>query len=131
MGDPTTIPLSPEDKAILDLECSWIAGHTCKVVSLGPGAPGVEGLRALIGERIAAVPELTRRLGGSADEPFWVPDENFDVEHHVRASELGPAPDRKAELDEVARLFEERLDRDRPLWAIDVVPRAGGGTVLV
>lgn len=131
MGDPTAIPLSPEDKAILDLECSWIAGHTCKVVSLGPGAPGVEELRGLIGERIAGVPELTRKLGGPEEEPIWVPDGSFEVERHVRASALGPAPDRAAELDEIARLFEQRLDRDRPLWAIDVVPRAGGGTVLV
>jgi WS/DGAT/MGAT family acyltransferase len=131
VGDVPAIPLSPEDKAILDLECSWIAGHTCKVVSLGPGAPGVAELRGLIGERIAGVPELTRKLGGSEREPLWVPDESFDVGHHVRASELGSAPDREAELDEVARLFEQRLDRDRPLWAIDVVPRAGGGTVLV
>lgn len=131
MSDSPAIPLSPEDKAILDLECSWIAGHTCKIVSLGPGGPGVEALRGLIDERIAGVPELTRRLGGTDEEPLWVPDRGFDVERHVRLSELGPAADRDAELDEIARLFEQRLDRDRPLWAIDVVPREGGGTVLV
>ena len=131
MSDPAAIPLSPEDKAILDLECSWIAGHTCKVVSFGPGGPGVEELRGLIGERIAGVPELTRRLGGTDEEPLWVPDGDFDVERHVRSSGLGTATDHDAELDEIARLFERRLDRDRPLWAIDVVPRAGGGTVLV
>jgi WS/DGAT/MGAT family acyltransferase len=131
VSDTAAIPLSPEDKAILDLECSWIAGHTCKLVRLGGGAPGVADLRRLIGDRIAVVPELTRKLGGSDDAPLWVPDERFDVDRHVRASELGPAPDRDAELDEIARLFEQRLDRDRPLWAIDVVPRAGGGAVLV
>ena len=96
VSDTAAIPLSPEDKAILDLECSWIAGHTCKVVLLGGGAPGVDDLRGLIGERIAVVPELTRKLGGDDDEPVWVPDERFDVAHHIRASELGPAPDRDA-----------------------------------
>ncbi len=40
VSDTAAIPLSPEDKAILDLECSWIAGHTCKLVQLGGGAPG-------------------------------------------------------------------------------------------
>ncbi len=131
VSDAAAIPLSPEDKAILDLECAWIAGHTCKIVVLGEGAPDVAGLRGLVGDRIAAVPELTRRLGGSDEAPLWVPDESFDVDRHIRRSELGPAPDRAAELEEVARLFEQRLDRDRPLWAIDVVPRAGGGSVLV
>ncbi len=131
MSDPAALPLSPEDKAILDLECSWIAGHTCKIVSLGPGAPGVERLRALIGERIAGVPELTRRLGGTDAEPLWVPDGDFDVDRHVRPSGAEAVSGRDAELDEIARLFEQHLDRDRPLWAIDVVRRAGGGTVLV
>ena len=36
----------PADKAILDLECESIAGHTCKIVVLGEGAPGVEELRS-------------------------------------------------------------------------------------
>ena len=131
MTDSAAVPLSSEDRAILDLECAWIAGHTCKIVVLGEGAPGVDELRGLVAERIAAVPELTRRLGGAAEQPLWVPDEDFDVDRHVRLSDLGPAPDRDAELDEIARLFEQRLDRARPLWAIDVVPRAGGGSVLV
>lgn len=131
MSDVGAIPLGPEDKAILDLECSWIAGHTCKLVALGPDAPSLDQLRDLIGERIAAVPELTRKLGGSAEQPAWVPDADFDVARHVGAAELGAAPSREAELGEIARLFEQRLDRDRPLWAIDVVARPGGGAVLV
>ena len=34
-------------------------------------------------------------------------------------------------LAQIASLFEQRLDRDRPLWAIDVVPRPDGGSVLI
>ena len=64
MSDVRAIPLGPEDKAILDLECSWIAGHTCKLVALGPGAPSLHDLRDLIGERITAVPELTQKAEG-------------------------------------------------------------------
>jgi hypothetical protein len=131
MTTDEAIPLQPEDKAILDLECEAIAGHTCKVVLLGTGAPTVEELRARVSERIDAVPELTRKLGGDEGAPAWVPDGQFDLAAHVRPSELGPAPDRQAELDEIARLFEQRLDRDRPLWTIDVVPRSNGGSVLV
>ncbi len=125
------IPLQPEDRAILDLECESIAGHTCKVVLLGEGAPRTDELRARVAERIAAVPELTRKLGGADDAPAWVPDEQFDLAAHVRPSALGPTSGRQAELDEIARLFEQRLDRERPLWTIDVVERSNGGSLLV
>jgi WS/DGAT/MGAT family acyltransferase len=124
------IPLQPEDRAILDLECESIAGHTCKIVVLGAGSPDVEELRGRVGERIGAVPELTRKLGGTAASPTWVPDPAFDITAHVRAA-LVPAPDREAELAEIATLFEQRLDRERPLWSIDVLPRSAGGSVLV
>jgi len=125
------IPLSAEDRAILDLECASIVGHTCKVVALGEGAAGIGELRAMIAGRIGAVPELTLMLGGSAGSPAWVPDPRFDLDRHVRPAALGAAADRRAELEEVARLFELRLDRDRPLWAIDVIGRGNGGVLLV
>jgi len=125
------IPLSAEDRAILDLECGAIAGHTCKVVALGGDGVGVGELRARIAARLEAVPELTRVLGGTPEQPAWVPASGLDVADHVRPSPLAPAPARAAVLAEVARLFELRLDRDRPLWAIDVVPRPTGGSVLV
>jgi hypothetical protein len=125
------IPLSDEDRAILALECAEIAGHTCKVVALGGEGVGVAELRELIGSRLPGAPELTRRLGGTPEHPAWVAAAGFDVADHVRASGLGRAPSSRAVLAEVARLFEQRLDRDRPLWAIDVVPRATGGSVLI
>ncbi len=50
------IPLGPEDRAILDLECQTIAGHTCKVVRLAPSAQAIDVER--LRERIAARIEL-------------------------------------------------------------------------
>jgi diacylglycerol O-acyltransferase len=125
------IPLDPEDRAILALESPTIAGHTCKVARLGGTPLDVDALRARVAERIALAPALTRRLGGDAGEPSWVPDADFDVGNHV-----GPAPiegpvDRTGLLELVARLFEQRLDRARPLWRIDVVALADGGSALV
>jgi diacylglycerol O-acyltransferase / wax synthase len=125
------IPLGPEDRAILALESPTIAGHTCKVARLGGAPLDVDALRARVAERIALAPALTRRLGGDAGEPSWVPDTDFDVGNHV-----GPAPvegpvDRAGLPELVARLFEQRLDRARPLWQIDVVALADGGSALV
>ncbi len=125
------IPLAHEDRAILELESATIAGHTCKVVVLDGPPPDLAALRAAIGERIAAAPLLTRRLGGPADAPAWVVDEGFDPTRHVVA-EPGAAPlDAAALRTAVARLFAQRLDRERPLWRIDALPLADGGAALV
>jgi diacylglycerol O-acyltransferase len=125
------IPLGPEDRAILELECQTIAGHTCKIVRLGPEALDLERLRERIAERIELAPALTRKLGGTARKPGWVTDEQFDVVRHVTAAPVGEPLDKAALLALVAHLFEQRLDRTRPLWQIDVAPLDDGGSALI
>jgi hypothetical protein len=127
------IPLGPEDRAILDLECQTIAGHTCKVVRLAPSARAidVERLRERIAARIALAPALTRRLGGGAYKPGWVHDERFDLAEHVVRAPVDAPVDEPGLLALVAELFEQRLDRSRPLWRIDVVALADGGSALI
>jgi diacylglycerol O-acyltransferase / wax synthase len=124
------IALTDEDRAILALETDAVAGHTCKVVLIGPGAPSAEQLAVAIERRLPAVPALTRRLGGSPQQPVWVDDERFDIAAHVAASDVDPCDD-GALRTEVARLFAERLDRSRPLWHLDVIARPGGRAALV
>jgi hypothetical protein len=116
------LPLAPEDCAILAVESETIAGHTCKVLRLGPNAPSLPQLRNRIAERIVMAPLLTRRLGTDADgDPAWVLDPNFDVADHV----VSHAHDRPVSADGlrrcVARLFEQRLYRRRPLWRMDLI----------
>jgi WS/DGAT/MGAT family acyltransferase len=123
--------LTPEDRAILALESDTIAGHTCKVVVLGAGAPDVDALRCAIAGRLDAAPQLTCRLGGDADTPAWVPDEAFDPARHVVAVDVAEPVDHDGLRAVVARLFAERLDRAHPLWRIDAVPLADGGGALV
>ena len=82
-------------------------------------------------ERIAAVPALTRRLGGTAAAPAWVADDAFDIARHVAPEPFPEAADDRALLPVVAGLFEQRLDRAHPLWRIDAVPLPGGGAALV
>jgi diacylglycerol O-acyltransferase len=122
--------LSAEDRAILELESSTVVGHTCKVIRLDRDAPDLESLRALIAGRITATPALTRRLADTPGGLAWVPAEDFDLAAHVVAVP-GTQPDGSALRAVVARLFAERLDRERPLWRIDLVPMGDGGAVVV
>ena len=123
------LPLSSEDRAILDLEGPQVAGHTCKVVVLGTGAPTAAELRELIAARIEATPILTARLGGSEAAPAWVEDPGFELPRHVVENPGEVTADDLPEA--VARLFEQRLPRDRPLWQIDVLAMPEGGAALV
>ncbi|HEX5909955.1 MAG TPA: wax ester/triacylglycerol synthase domain-containing protein, partial [Thermoleophilaceae bacterium] len=125
------VPLEEADRTILALEGPTVVGHTCKVVLVGPGAPAVPELRESIAARLDAAPALTRRLGGPGDAPEWVPDPGFDVSEHVVAAGDGAPVARSRLRDEVARLFAQHLDRDRPLWRIDVLALDDGATALV
>ena len=128
MSEP--VPLTDEDRAILELESDTIAGHTCKIIVLGEGGLGASALRELIAERIGSAPALTRRLGGTADAPAWVDDPGFDLSEHVVDAELPGALDERGLRDATAELFAQHLDRSRPLWRLDVVP-LDNGTALV
>jgi hypothetical protein len=125
------VPLSAEDRAILALECDTIVGHTCKVIRVGPGAPDIAALRDSIAARIDRAPPLTRRLDDAGAGTSWVPDRAFEVRNHV--SELRPdRPLDAAGLSAaVAALFAQRLDRERPLWQLDVARLDDGGAAMI
>ena len=126
------VALSAEDRAILALESPTIAGHTCKVIHLSESAPDLAPLRARIAERIHLAPALTRRLTTGPDgAPGWVPDPEFSVERS-----RGRTPSRQSGRCRraapcVATLFEQRLERDRPLWRVDLVTLRDGHRALV
>ncbi len=115
------VPLGSEDRAILALECASVAGHTCKVMRLGPNGPSVTALRERIAERIHLTPPLTWRLRSGPDGWSWTPDPDFDLASHVVEHRHQRPVDPAGLLRCIARLFEQRLDRSRPLWQMDVV----------
>ncbi len=118
------IPLSREDRDILALESATVAGHTCKVVVLGEGAPSVDELRASVAARLP--PMLTWKLGGDRRTAR----RGWRTRAFASRTTSGPRP-RSGPLPEVvAELFEQRLDRSRPLWRMDVLDLEGGGSAL-
>jgi hypothetical protein len=131
METATSIPLGQEDREILALEDATIAGHTCKVVWLDRGSPSPDALRERVADRIHLVPAFTRKLGGTARTPAWEQDPAFDIAEHVVEHRHEQPIDRGRLVRCVARLFEQRLDRSRPLWRIDVVSLADDHRALV
>jgi diacylglycerol O-acyltransferase / wax synthase len=115
------IPLGPEDRAILALECATVAGHTCKVMRLGPNGPSLAALRERIATHIHLTPALRRRLSDNLTAPAWEVDPDFDLARHVVEHRHQRPVSPEGLLTCVARLFEQRLDRSRPLWQMDVI----------
>jgi WS/DGAT/MGAT family acyltransferase len=127
--------LAPEDSRILALESGAVVGHTCKVLIAERTGDTVEYLRARIARRIGLAPRCRQRIAPTPlhlAAPVWVDDPDFDVARHVRSVPVD-SPVTDAHLREiVARLMAERLPRDRPLWAIDVVePLEEGKTAVI
>jgi len=83
-------------------------------------------------------PMLSMRLGEIDGAPWWVPAHQVDMAAHVVAAPASGAGDEAGAEDEagfrttVAGIFAQHLDRSRPLWRIDVIPRRpGGGSALI
>ena len=119
------VPLTAEDKTILALEDARLVGHTATVVHLPGGAPDLRRLRDSVTRRLSDAPRLTWRLSGTPDEPVWRSDE-VDVAAHVRAVGAARPLDGSGLRAALVRLFGERLDRNRPLWRMDMVGPVAG-----
>jgi WS/DGAT/MGAT family acyltransferase len=119
-------PLSVEDARILALEEGPVRGHTCKLVLLD-GVRGVEELREHVGSRLDREHRLGVRLV-EGDAPAWEPDPAVRIDRQVRDA---GAVDEAGLPEAVGVLMAERLPRDRPLWALDVVALGDHRTALV
>ena len=78
--------------------------------------------------RLHLVPRFRQRIVQTPlGEPFWADDPGFRIERHVHVPEEPTQP-----LAQLTESFLSRpLDRSRPLWEIQVVPRIRGGGAAV
>lgn len=125
-------PLDVEDARILALESGPIRGHTVTVLIVddAPGDGVEHALRAEVAQRLPAVTRWRQRLvsaPGTATGLAWQDDPDFDIARHVRAVR-GGEPIGETDLRRIAaEVMREALDRERPLWTLDIVPRLAGG----
>ncbi len=75
-------------------------------------------------ERAGAAPIFYRTVGKvplGIDYPFWLDEQNLDMEFHVRHIALPKPGDWRQLCIQVARLQARVLDRSRPLWEAYVI----------
>ena len=132
MTEPGGERLSADDARILNLESDAIAGHTLKLILLGPGEPlDADALRDQVVARLPAGSRGRERVE-LRPEPTWVDDEGFDPAPHVVRVEGTEGTGERGVWGVAARLMSERLDHSRPLWRFDLVgPLSDGREAIV
>ncbi|MFT3776966.1 MAG: wax ester/triacylglycerol synthase family O-acyltransferase [Ottowia sp.] len=91
-------------------------------------APGgvvrFKSILAQIENRLHRWPRARQRLQRvplGIDRPYWVDDDMFDLEHHVRHIALPKPGDWRQFCIQTSRLHARALDMDRPLWELYVI----------
>jgi hypothetical protein len=117
------------DAFFLHVEATGAAQHVGGLVTLAPSSsrarPTLDDVRRLAGERLLPLPRFGQRLlvGSRWRRPRWV-ETTVDLDRHVQEVHAdGPHGVRET----VARLAEEPLPRDRPLWRVVLVHGAVEG----
>jgi diacylglycerol O-acyltransferase / wax synthase len=94
------------------------------------GTVAEEHFRRTLRRAVAKMPRLYERVVpglGRLAPPAWVPDPEFDIDYHMRRVRL-PEPGSERQLfDLAAQLYQEPLDRTRPLWRFVVIDGVKGG----
>ena len=116
--------LKPQDVIFIGAEISTIYQHTGGLVMLDASdCPDFcfEKYRQYSEERIGKIPQFHWRLHEvplGLDLPYWVEDENFNLDHHIRRIAVPSPGDREALVEVVSYLYSKHLDRSRPLWEV-------------
>ena len=99
-------------------------------VTILQGSIDEEHFRRTLRRAVAKMPRLYERVVpglGRLAPPAWVPDPEFDLDYHMRRLQLPkPGSDRQL-FDLAAQLYQEPLDRTRPLWRFVVIDGLKGG----
>src|SRR5215217_5951963 len=123
----------------LALESATQTGHVGGLAILDAstaprGEVGCDELRTLLRERLPLLPPFRWRLAPvplGLDYPYWIDDEAFDLDYHVRELALPKAGSDRQLAEQVARIMSRPLDRKRPLWELYVIDGLKSGHTAV
>jgi diacylglycerol O-acyltransferase / wax synthase len=121
--------LSESDALLLASESAHAGSNVSLVQIYDPStAPGgklrFKSILALVESRLHRSPifrQKLREVPFAIDEPWWIEDEHFDLEYHVRHIALPKPGDWRQFCIQASRIHARPLDRNRPLWEIYVI----------
>jgi WS/DGAT/MGAT family acyltransferase len=121
--------LSRNDALFLASESAHSNSNVSLIQIYDPStAPGgrlqFKSILALVQSRLHRSPVFRQKLRSvplGLDEPYWVEDENFDLEYHVRHVALPKPGDWRQFCIQTSRIHARPLDLNRPLWELYVI----------
>jgi len=117
------------DASFVALETPRSPMHIGSILIYDPSsAPGgfvrFRDILAFMRSRMALSRTMRQRLVRvpfDLDYPYWIEDENFDLEYHVRHVALPKPGDWRQLCIQAARIFARPLDLNRPPWEFTVI----------
>ena len=121
--------LSAEDARLINTDTPQIQGnvsliHIYDQSTVPGGTLRFKTVLAHIQSRLGLSPVFRRKLQRvplGLDRPYWIDDENFDIEYHVQHIALPKPGDWRQFCIQISRIHARPLDLHRPLWEIYVV----------
>lgn len=128
--------LSGMDASFLYMETPTHHMHVSGVLILDPsemaGGYSFDRLHDLIRDRIHLMPMLRRRLMEvplGIDHPVWIEDPEFNLDRHIHRLTVHPPGTRHDLAELVGDITSRPLDRNLPLWEMNVVEGLDDGCV--
>jgi diacylglycerol O-acyltransferase len=131
--------LTSLDAQFLALETPRQTGHVGGLAILDPSTRvdktlDCAAVKKLLRERLPLLPPFRWKLNEvplGLDYPYWVDDEDFDLDYHVREIALPKPGSDKQLAEQVARIMSRPLDRARPLWELYVIDGLKSGSTAM
>ena len=123
------------DALMLRIERSALLRSTIVQVALLDGPPDPDRMRAKVLRGTAQIRRFRQvpvPAGMPGVPPTWETTPDFDVDYHLRFARLSGPSDRRAVLDEAARIGMQAFDPVRPLWESHVIDglESGGAAAI-
>ncbi len=120
------------DAAFLYCETPTMHMHVCGLLILDtstmPQRYSFERIRSMLIEHLSEVPAMHHKLAPvpfNLGRPFWVDDNEFDIERHIFRVHLPTPGGERSLADLVGKIASLPLDRARPLWEVWVIEGVG------
>jgi diacylglycerol O-acyltransferase / wax synthase len=120
--------MSPMDASFLHIEGPMNPMHIGGVSIFEGPAPAFERFEGMVAGKLARVPRYRQKVRFvplGLGRPVWVDDPHFNLTYHLRHTALPPPGSDEQLRRTAARIFAQRLDRDKPLWEIWMVEGLG------
>ncbi len=126
--------LSAQDASFYYQESPETPMHVGSVAILDPstspyGPLDLETLTSFYASRLHLMPMARRRLVHvpfNADHPYWIEDENFDLEFHLHELAMPEPADWTRFYRLCARILSRPLDMERPPWEVYLIHNLRG-----